>query len=586
MNELILLIPFVVSFLASLMSKKTGYLLLIISSIILAGYAILMIGLNTITFFYLIAAVALILSSWYSIGYDKQNAWLAPLFIAAALGISIILLSQNFLEFLAGWELMSVSGYLMIGMHKKDAGPAFVFSAFSELSTVFIIAGMAYAYVLTGSFSFGSIPSVVPLALMAFGFFIKMGVFPFAISDWEPIAVSSAPVNTSAMLSGLMTLMGVYGLVRVVLLSPSSITIGVALMAIGAFTVFFAALLEYVSENTKMLLGYSTIENNGAILIAIGLIIANPSGIAIAFAVSAMLMLCLAHSVGKTGLLLISGSFNSEDLNSISNGKDSKTTFGIILTSASLSGLLPTIGGVGTWMLLESLFITAAVSQAWLGIVAVIIGALVALGEAVATGAMVKFISFTQLRKKVEGVKATNIGPSVLVGILVVLFGVLSVFLVNNSFVTGNTAVGIPDGFLIASLTASGSTFGVVSPIFVAGIIAVFIVLILLVFGKPKVRRVKVWNNGIDRTDEYTSFGFANNIRIMMGRILLTKQDAVRKEDATRNPFWGSMVSLASAYREAARKITWNVMNSSMRWYISYLVIAFVFAMIFVIITS
>ncbi len=585
MNGFVFLIPFVISLLASITYKKAGYILLIVSSVLLGAYAVLLAGLSALTFFYLITAIALALVSWYSIDYDKNTSWLAPLICAAGLGIALILLSQNFLQFLAGWEIMSISGYLMIGIYKKDARPAFILSVFSEISTVFIIAGMAYAYVLTGSFSFAAIPNVVPLVLVAIGFLVKMGVFPFAISDWEPIAVSNAPANSAAIFSGIMTLMGVYGLVRMTLLSPSSMPLGVFLMAVGAFTIFFAALLEYVSENTKTLLGYSTVENNGAILIAVGLLIANPIGIASAFVVSAILVLCLAHTIGKTGLLLMSGTMDSEYLDSISNGKNERVTAGMILSSASLSGLLPTIGGVGTWMLLESLFMTSAVSTTWIGIATIIIGALVALGEAIATGAMVKFISFTQLRKRQNGISTTNIYPALLAGLLVLAFGVLSVFLVNRGFITGNTAVGIPNGTLIASLTASGSVFGAVSPIFVAGIMLAFLIAVLLIFRKPKIRRVAIWNNGVDRTEEYTSFGFANNIRIMMGKILATKNEAANRNGVTRNIFWNVMVPLALLYREAARRIAWNFMNSSMRWYISYIVIAFVLVTISVIAT-
>jgi hypothetical protein len=50
-------------------------------------------------------------------------------------------------------------------------------------------------------------------------------------------------------------------------------------MAIGAISVMFAALFAYVSENMKMLGGFSTIENNGAILTAIGLYIALPASL-------------------------------------------------------------------------------------------------------------------------------------------------------------------------------------------------------------------------------------------------------------------------------------------------------------------
>lgn len=586
MNQLILLVPFAISVIASAVSKKAGYVILIISSALLAIYAIFYTGLNPLTFFYLISSIVLIIASWYSISYDKHHRWLAPLFSLAAFGIITILLSQNFLQFLAGWEIMSISGYLMIGLNKKDAFPAFSFSAFSELSVIFLIAGMAYSYVLTGTFNFVAIPSILPLTLMAIGFFIKMGLLPFMIADWEPIAVRNSPVNAAAIFSALMTLMGVFGLVKIAMLSPSSMQLGVVLMAIGAFSVFFAALFEYVSESTKLLLGYSTIENNGAILVAVGLLISNPSSAVSSFVTYTILMLCLAHSVAKTGLFLMSGSLDSEDMDMINNSKDLTSMLGNIMVSVSLSGLLPTIGGVAIWMLLESLFMTAATSTLWIAVPALIVGALIALGEGIVSGAMIKFISFTQLFKSGKSNKPVNIYPVVLAGILVLILGIGSMLLINPVFITGHTEVGIPDGTLLASLTGSGTSFGAIAPLFIAIIISVFTLLALLFFGKPKMRRSPVWNNGIEGMTGYTSFAFANNIRVMMGKILRTDQSALSKDKVTHNVFWDLITRYARIYKDIARCITWIFMNSSMRYYVSYLVIAFTFAIVFVTMSS
>lgn len=585
MNQLILLIPFAIALLASVVSKKTGYILLIIASLILGVYAIICTGLNQLTFFYIIASIVIIVSSWYSVGYDKKNRWLAPLFALAVFGIILILLSYNYLQFLAGWEVMSISGYLMIGLNKNKANPAFIFSAFSELSTVFLIAGMAYAYVLTGTFNFVIIPSIIPLILMSVGFFIKMGIVPFMIADWLPIAHRNAPSNASAILSALMTLMGVFGLVKFTLLSPGSMSLGVVLMGIGAFSVFFAALFEYVSESTKLLLGYSTIENNGAILVAVGLLITNLSGIMDVFIIYTIFMLSLAHSISKTGLFLMSGSLDSEDMDTINNSKDPTSTLGNILVSASLSGLLPTIGGVAIWMLLESLFITATISS-WIAIPALIIGSLIALGEGIVSGAMIKFISFTQLFKNDESNKPMNIYPIVLAGILVFILGIGSVFLINPVFITGVIKVGIPNGLLIQSITGSNSTFGAITPLFIAIIISIFTLLALLFFRKPRIRRSPVWNNGIEDMPGYTSFAFSNNIRIMMSKILQTNTDTSSKDNATRNIFWDLIVKCAKLYQNIARSLTWNIMNSSIRSYVSYLVIAFIFVIVFVTLTN
>lgn len=585
MNQFILLIPFLITIFVSLLSKKTGYILLIISSALLSGYAIIYTGLNTMTFFYLISSLVIIISSWYSINYDKGNKWLAPLFASSILGVIIILLSYNSLQFLAGWEIMSLSGYVMIGLHSKKANHAFLFSAFSEISTVFLVAGMVYSYIFTGTFNFVPIPNTIPLILVSVGFFIKMGLLPFMIADWEPLAVYSSPSNAAAIFSALMTLMDVFGLVKFTLLSPSSMLLGVVLMAIGAFSIFFAALFEYVAENTKLLLGYSTIENNGTILVAIGLLITSISSQVNIFVIYTILMLSLAHSLSKTGLLLMTGSLNIGDLDKINNRKDPASMVGNIMLSASLSGLLPTIGGVAIWMLLESLFMTATVSVSWIAIPALIIGSTIALGEGIVSGAMIKFLSFTQIFKNGKINKPTNRYPIILAGILVLVLGIVSVILIDPTFITGAVKVGIPEGLVIESQTITGASFGAIAPLFIAIIISVFTLFTLLLFGKPKLRRVPVWNNGIEPVSEYTSFAFANNIRLMMAKIFNTDKNALSKDNSTSNIFWDITIKSAKLYQNVARFLTWEFMNSSMRSYISYLVIAFIFVVIFVTVT-
>ncbi len=582
MNHLLLLVPFIVALLVTIVSKKAGYISLIISSGLLMIYAAFITGIGPLSFFYMISALVIIIVSWYSIGYDTDNKWFAPLFASAVLGIITILLSYNSLQFLVGWELMSISGYLMVGLNKKDHYPAFIFLAFSELSTVFLIAGMAYAFILTGTFNFVTIPSSIPLTLMAAGFLIKMGILPFMIADWLPIADSNAPSNGAAILSALMTLMGVFGLVKFTLLSPSNASLGVVLMGIGAFSVFFAALFEYVEENTKRFLGYSTIENNGVILVAVGLLMTDISVVVNIFIIYAILIMSLAHAISKSGLFLMTGSFDNENIDEINNSSNPMSAIGNIMISASLSGLLPTIGGVGIWMLLESLFMTATISTSWIAIPALIIGSLIALGEGIVSGAMIKFISFTQLFKAGKSNRPTNIYPILFAGILVILLGMGSTLIIAPTFVTGLIKLGIPNGLLLKSVINSSTTFGAIAPLFVALLISAFTLSALIIFGKPKIRKADVWNNGIEGMAGYTSFAFANNIRIMMGKILCTNQDTLVKTDDSHNIFWDVIVRSAEYYQKAAKYLTWNFMNSSMMAYVSYLIIAFIFTIVFV----
>jgi hypothetical protein len=75
-------------------------------------------------------------------------------------------------------------------------------------------------------------------------------------------------------------------------------------------------------------------------------------------------------------------------------------------------------------------------------------------------------------------------------------------------------------------------------------------------------------------------------MRIMMGKILQTNNDTSSKDNATRNIFWDLIVKYAKLYQNIARSLTWNIMNSSIRSYVSYLVIAFIFVIVFVTLTN
>ena len=576
--NLIVLILFGASVLLSLGNKKAGYIGIIVSSVVMVILEGLQIQVTD--FFFLIAGVVWTLTSWYSIEYDTYERWLVVLYTLSIFGMALVLLSNNYIQFLAGWEVMSLGGYAIIGLNSRRAGTAFLFSAFSEFSTVLIVAGFAYAYSITGTINFTYLGNDIPLLLVSLGFIMKMGLLPFMLSEWLPISHGSAPANASVLLSATMTLMGVYGILKVTLLSPSNMPIGMFFMGIGAFTVFFAALLAYTAEGTKVLPGFSTIENNGGILVALGLVMAITSQYERGFLISIVLLYSLAHSVSKTGLFMISGNSGERVFSRRSSGKDRYDQLGGILVVSSLSGLLPTLGGVAVWMLLESLFMQSTQFQV-LGIFSIIVGSLIALGEGLISGAMIKFISFTQLLKEKRAEKISLSLPVLSAGILVVSFGVASTLFVSHPFVSGNISLGIPYGFMIVSSLAPGTTFGVLTPMFILGLISFFFIVAVLGFGKPNLRRSGIWNGGVSLDSEYTSFAYSNNTRIMLKKILKPFSAETDREDGVKNIFWDSILSLGKFYRSFSRFITYKFMNSSMSWYVAYIIVAFVIVLVF-----
>ena len=566
--------------------RRASYSLVILGSLVLAVFTLLGSAdvAYPLSYFSLIAAIAWILVSVFSMTYSSgYGKWLTPLFAMTVLGMMVVLESSGYVTFIIGWEIMSIPAYVSIGLNKEHWNAAYVFMVFSEISTVFLIIGAIFAVQETGTldFRFQSLTSDLPLLLIAIGCMTKMGITPFMISEWLPIAHGNAPANDSALFSATMTLMGVFGIVRVMLLSPSSLYLGFFLLAVGVITVFFAALFAYVSENMKMLGGFSTIENNGSILAAIGLYVALDGSVLKTYLLSVILIFALAHSVAKTGLFIGIGTTRKENFSEIDSRKSSALTIGWFLVTMSLSGLLPTIGGLGTWMLLESFFM-GAYQYGLIGIASVVAGSMIALAEGLASASMMKVLSFTQVHGRPRG-SMKNFEGYVLFaagGVLVLLF-VLANFLVQPQFISGLPSVLVYNGFTIQS-RFSAADFGLISPLYVLVIITVFAALAYLVFdrrrGEPRV--VPRWNGGVDFYQYYTSFAYASNIRLMLKGILRTGIRDGNRQMSVVDVFWYAMQSFASGYRRFARQFAYRVMNSSITWYMIYMIVAFMLVLI------
>lgn len=572
-------IGFIISILVAILNKKAGYILSSIFSTIFLLYGIVI--HNVFTEFFIIASLVWLFSSIFSIFYDNYGKWLAPLFITSILGMAIAFTSNNYLDFLAGWEIMTIPAYAIIGLNKKIDYPAFTFMAFGELSTILVLSSFLYAYDVTGSIEFVKLYTFVPLIISTFGFIIKMGIFPFLVTEWLPIAHGNSPANLSAILSASMTLVAVYGIVKMTLISPILPIFGYIIMGIGGFSVFFGALYAYISNHVKGLPAFSTIENNGAILASIGAYMIAPNNIIGDFALFTIITYAFAHSLAKTGIFLISGSVEGESLDSINVIKSKIGEIGGILLTSSMSGLLPNIGGVATWSLLETLFMESYALHSVLSSVPIIVGSIVAMGEGFATAAMIKFISYTQIFKGIRGNNVKIIIPSI-VGILVLLLGSIT-YLLYPGFVGGDESLGMLNGFIIFSKISATQTFGGISPFYVLILIIVFTLITLGIFGKPKVRRSEVWNNGVEPKEKYSSFAFANNIRMMLAKLLRTKI-SINNLEISSDIFWEVMYFIAKQYIKFSRLFARTFMNSNITWYMIYMIIAFLIVTILVVI--
>ena len=515
-------------------------------------------------FFALATSIVWIATSAYSLAYDDRSAPLLAFCYALTLGaIALLVSSSSLLLFLIGWETMTLASYGMILQARGRSGrvfsAAFVFLAFGEASTLLVVVAVAGLHVMSGSFvevpvaTAGAIASVVFLAGLI-GFGLKMGVAPFHMSEWLPIAHSSAPSNASAVLSSTLTLAGAYGLFRVLSLLPSPPPLwwGAVMLGIGAISVLLGALFAAVSEHTKGLPAYSTIENNGLILVALGIaLIARADGLTdlYVFALFAAFYQALAHAIAKSALFLSAGyierSTHTFDLNSTrgrAKDADRAARLGTIAAALSLAAAPPLAGFVSEWMVLEALFQSYRFSPEWVQFVGLLSGAAVALAAGLILVAMVKFLGFSFLWKPkaaAAGPRASGLAwPIGAVGAVVLGIGVgapwLIQFLAPTVAVFAHAPVAAPVGGLLSVPDGwsilSGSPFGILSPPVVplalaAGAAVAFGYYVL--GGRSATRRVEPWMAGSPpgRDGEtYTSFGYSTGIRIMMRSVLATRE--------------------------------------------------------------
>lgn len=203
-------------------------------------------------------------------------AWLWFDLLAASL--VLVVSARNGLLFLVAWEVMALTSYfLVIFHHEREEVPraGWTYLVATHLGTAFLLVLFGLMARDAGSLDFArwSAPETGAFGLFALalvGFGAKAGLVPFHL--WLPEAHPVAPSHVSALLSGVMVKMGIYGLLRMLmLLAPPSLAWGGWLLAIGLASAAFGALSVLAQRDLKRLLAYSTVENVGLIAVALGL---------------------------------------------------------------------------------------------------------------------------------------------------------------------------------------------------------------------------------------------------------------------------------------------------------------------------
>lgn len=192
-------------------------------------------------------------------------------FNLALMGMTIVVTAVDAVTFLVGWELMTVFVFLMLFERSPSERPPFGFLAFGELSTLALVIGFAALYGQRHGITLGAAGGggTVFFVFASLGMIIKMDIVPF--HAWMRNVYEHLPGHIAAIASVSVTLMGVYGLERTVGMSDYAQWWALALLALGAISAFWGALMAASTRGLRSLPAYSTVESNGMILAAVGL---------------------------------------------------------------------------------------------------------------------------------------------------------------------------------------------------------------------------------------------------------------------------------------------------------------------------
>lgn len=233
---------------------------------------------------FLISAAA----SVYGAGYWNRNlearrlgnAWF--FYCLLVLAMTLVLLARNAILFLFAWELMALTSFFLVVF--DDAQPAvrragWIYLGMSQAGTAFLLALFLILGREANSMDFThwawrgvESPAVAGglFVLAVLGFGAKAGFVPLHI--WLPEAHPAAPSHVSALMSGVLIKMGIYGLLRALtFLGPPPLWWSWVLISVGLSSGVLGVLLALAQHDLKRLLAYHSVENIGIIMLGLGL---------------------------------------------------------------------------------------------------------------------------------------------------------------------------------------------------------------------------------------------------------------------------------------------------------------------------
>jgi hydrogenase-4 component B len=393
---------------------------------------------------------------------------------------------------------------------------------------------------------------ILCLALVGTG--SKAGLVP--LHAWLPLAHPAAPSHVSALMSGVMTKIAVYGFIRIAfeLAGEPSWWWSIVVLALAGATCVLGVLYALMQHDLKRLLAYHTVENIGIIFIGLGLALAFKAfGLAwaAALAFTAALLHVFNHSLFKSllffgagAVLSATGERDMEHLGGLIH-RMPKTAFAFLIGSVAISALPPLNGFVSEWLIFQAILLSPELPSWGLKFLVPAVGALLALSAALAAACFVKAFGITFLGRARSSVVATaqeadgfSLGAMFAFVALCFLAGILPGLFIDalspvvHSLIGDRMPVQAGVAWLsIVPIAESRSSYNGLL-VFLFMIISGFLAAVAIHrLASDKLRRAPAWDCGYPDASvltEYSASSFAQPIRRVFGTVVFRAREHVQ----------------------------------------------------------
>jgi formate hydrogenlyase subunit 3/multisubunit Na+/H+ antiporter MnhD subunit len=521
--------------------------------------------------FLLVVNLGGLAASIYGKGYGRhvdEPARVLPFFPAFLAGMNLVPLADDAFTFLLAWEFMSVASWLLVLANHRQPGNAragMIYLVMAVFGGACLLLAFGILAGVNGTYHFADIRAHPPggwaanvaVALIIIGAGSKAGAVP--LHAWLPIAHPAAPSHVSALMSGVMTKVALYGLVRVLfdLMGDPGWGWGAVLLAVGAASALYGILAALLEDDLKTILACSTIENVGIVMIGLGLaLVFRFNGLAALAALSAgaALLHVFNHALMKTLMFCVAGAVQTatgtrslERLGGLIH-RLPVTAVLALAGAAAISALPPFNGFISEWLTFQAILGSSLLPQWTLRFGVPAVGAIMALAAALAASCFVRVygIAFLGRPRTAEAAEAEDVDPwmrgamtglaalCLAVGVMpravIVLLGPVVAGLVKAPLPPAVNGAGLDAWLWLFPLEPTQSSYSGLVVLLAAVVVAVAGAAAVHRLASNRVRRAPPWDCGFpdpQPATQYTAASFAQPLRRVFGTLIFRAVERV-----------------------------------------------------------